>query len=61
MRWRALAALVVAGENSAVLKHTKWKGGSFSFLGLPLSVIVDIRGCLGFRVKLGMEWEVEAA
>jgi hypothetical protein len=61
MCWRALTALVVAGENSAVLKHTRWKGGSFSFLGLPLSVIVDIQVCLGFRVRLGMEWEVEAA
>ena len=41
MHWRALAAVVVVGENSAVLKHSRLKGGSFS-LGLPLSVIVDV-------------------
>jgi len=42
MRWRALAALVVMDENFAVLKHLRLQGGSFSFWGLPSSVIGDV-------------------
>jgi len=35
MRWNALAALVVVGENSAVLKHRRWKGVIF-LLGVAI-------------------------
>jgi hypothetical protein len=62
MCWRALAAIVVMGKNSAVLKHSRLQGGGGHFPSSDCHRVSfgDVRVCLGFGVRSGMEWEVEA-